>query len=68
MSPAAVYLSVRLAKGDRDYSVPASWVKAISYSTALPPHYIRPDLFEPEWEYPALVKKESETVDEGGSE
>lgn len=41
-----------LAKANRDFLVPATWVRAYSEITGLPPYVFRPDLFIEGWTYP----------------
>lgn len=41
------------AAADRDYLLPAEHVKHYSRLGGLPPHVFRPDVFEPDWSYPA---------------
>lgn len=42
------------ATEDRDFLIPARWVRAYSGISGLPPFVFRPDLFLEEWAYPKI--------------
>ena len=39
------------AREDRDYPIPARWVRAYSQTTGLPPYAFRPDLYDEGMEF-----------------
>ena len=43
----AILSAENRARADRDYLMPARWVRAYSVTTGLPPYVFRPDLYEP---------------------
>lgn len=42
------------AESNRDYLMPATWVRTYSEATGLPPYVFRPDLFDRSWVYPKV--------------
>lgn len=49
----SVLCAEKLAELNRDYLMPATWVRAYCDVTGLPPYVFRPDIFDAAWTYPA---------------
>lgn len=48
----SIFSAEKLAELNRDYLMPATWVRAYSDITGLPPFVFRPDVFVEVWSYP----------------